>query len=236
MRKLLLLGLGFLGMATVAPARQRAAVASAVPAPAVHAMSTAPIASSHSVQPHVSPQVHAQTHKVMPGVKPAAPQKPVAHPLPPLPPSATGGRFTQSAGSPGAGVVLAYFGSGGFYVPVANDTESAPQEEAQENDSNQQPESNLQASDQEPSASAPSGSNSNSDSPEEPLAEFVFVQRDGSTLFAVAYTTWNNKVQYVTKEGLRRTVALDSLDLDATQKLNEERGNTINLPAPTSPA
>jgi hypothetical protein len=236
MRKLLLLGLLSLGMAAVAPARQRAAVAPAVPTAAVHAMPAAPIAGSHAVQPHVSPQVHAQANKTTPGVKPVLSHKPVPHPVPPQPLPKTGGNFPRATFPPATGVVLSFFGGGGFYVPAANDAESAPQEESPENDANQQPDSNLQAGDQEPPASATARSNSNSDSPEEPLAEFVFVRRDGSTLFAVAYTMWNDKVQYVTKEGLRRTVALDSLDLDATQKLNEERGNTINLPTLSSPA
>ena len=39
-----------------------------------------------------------------------------------------------------------------------------------------------------------------------------------------------DKLQYVTKDGMRRTATLDSLDLDATQKINEQLGNTINLP------
>lgn len=139
------------------------------------------------------------------------------------------------ASHPVTGVVLPFFGGGGFYIPVPYYTESTPQEEAQENVSNEQPESNRRAYAQEPSASAPSRSTSYSPSPSEPVAEFVFVKRDGSTLFAVAYILLNDKVQYVTKEGLRRSVALDSLDFAATQKFNEELGNTINLPALSRP-
>jgi hypothetical protein len=67
--------------------------------------------------------------------------------------------------------------------------------------------------------------------PSEPVYEYVFVKRDGTKIFAVAYSLTKDNVQYVTKEGLRRTIPLSSLDFDATQKSNAERGNTINLPA-----
>jgi len=69
----------------------------------------------------------------------------------------------------------------------------------------------------------------------ESLAQFVFVQRDGTKVYAVAYSFMSDRLHYVTKDGARHTVALDALDLDATQKLNEQLGNTINLPsAPSS--
>jgi hypothetical protein len=238
MRKSLLLGLLSLGMATVASARQRGAVAAAIPAPAVHVAPAAPVAANHAAQPQSS-QLRAHFHPITANVRPVLPHKPVGRPVPPLlpvPPASTSRGATQAAQLPPTGFVLSVFGAGGYYVPAAIDGESSPQEEAQENDSNQQADSNPQPSEQESSAAGAARSNSNPDSPEEPLAEFVFVQRDGRTLFAVAYTTWNDKVQYVTKEGLRRSVALDSLDLDATQKLNEERGNTIHLPTLSSPA
>ena len=62
------------------------------------------------------------------------------------------------------------------------------------------------------------------------LAEFVFVNRDGTKFNAVAYSFVNDKLQYVTKEGVRHSESIDSLDIDATQKINEQLGNTINLP------
>jgi len=69
--------------------------------------------------------------------------------------------------------------------------------------------------------------------PQPPLpdpGEFVLVQRDGRLLFAVAFTAEPSRVIYVTKEGLRRSIALSQLDVDATLRLNEERGTTIQLP------
>jgi hypothetical protein len=74
-------------------------------------------------------------------------------------------------------------------------------------------------------AAAPSPSEIN-----KALAEFVFVNRDGTKFNAVAYSFVNDKLQYVTKDGVRHSLAIDSLDMDATQKINEQLGNTINLP------
>ncbi len=61
--------------------------------------------------------------------------------------------------------------------------------------------------------------------------QFVFVRRDGTVFFAVAYAWENGTLRYVTGEGLRHTVAEDTLDLDATRQFNEQRGLSFRLPA-----
>jgi len=61
--------------------------------------------------------------------------------------------------------------------------------------------------------------------------EYVFVRQDGSLIFAVAYSLINDRLQYVTAEGLRRTIPLNTLDFAATQQFNEQRGVSIRLPA-----
>ncbi len=61
--------------------------------------------------------------------------------------------------------------------------------------------------------------------------EFVFVRRDGTVFFAVAYAWENGVLRYVTSEGLRRSVARETLDLNATQQFNEQRGLNFRLPA-----
>jgi len=68
---------------------------------------------------------------------------------------------------------------------------------------------------------------------QEPLpdpGEFVLVQRDGRLLFAVAFTSVNGRLVYVTKDGLRRTIPLSQLDVDSTERMNEERGTSVQLP------
>ncbi|MGB7844166.1 MAG: hypothetical protein WBL63_01000 [Candidatus Acidiferrum sp.] len=125
-----------------------------------------------------------------------------------------------------SGPIVPFFGyGGGGYYPVPNNAES--QQGEQENASNEQPDSNRLTYAQEPAASSRSNATY---TPSEPVAEYVFVKRDGSTFNAVAYILLKDKIQYVTKDGLRRSVAIDSLDLDATQKSNEERGNIVTLP------
>jgi hypothetical protein len=64
-----------------------------------------------------------------------------------------------------------------------------------------------------------------------PVSEYVFVKRDGTVFFAVAYSVTNAKLQYVTQDGLRRMVPIDTLDLDATEQFNEQRGLSFRAPA-----
>jgi hypothetical protein len=61
--------------------------------------------------------------------------------------------------------------------------------------------------------------------------EIVFVRRDGTLFFAVAYAWEKGTLRYITSQGLRHTVAQDALDLDATRQFNEQRGLNFRLPA-----
>src|SRR5436853_73901 len=61
--------------------------------------------------------------------------------------------------------------------------------------------------------------------------EFVFVRRDGTVFFAVAYAWEKGALRYITSQGLRRTVKQEALDLDATREFNEQRGLNFRLPA-----
>jgi hypothetical protein len=139
-----------------------------------------------------------------------------------------------NACAPNSGVVLP-FSAGGIYIPVPYYLDSSAQ---QEQPADQQEEASAQPPDANPREAAEEGvppmaptRSMASNNINESLAQFVFVQRDGTKLYAVAYSFLNNKLHYVTKEGAQRSVALDSLDFDATQKSNEDLGNTINLPS-----
>jgi hypothetical protein len=57
-----------------------------------------------------------------------------------------------------------------------------------------------------------------------PSPEYIFVRRDGTVFFAVAYSWSNGNLQYVTQDGLRKLTSLSTLDLDATAQFNEQRG------------
>jgi hypothetical protein len=60
--------------------------------------------------------------------------------------------------------------------------------------------------------------------------QYVFVRRDGTIIFAVGYTWDSGTLRYVTTEGFKRSVSMDSLDLDATRQFNEQRGLSFRLP------
>jgi hypothetical protein len=67
--------------------------------------------------------------------------------------------------------------------------------------------------------------------PQHDAAEYVFVRRDGGLVFAVAYSWDHGTLRYITREGLRGSVVQGSLDMDATQQFNEQRGVDFRLPA-----
>ena len=130
----------------------------------------------------------------------------------------------QGAGS-GAGFYPGYFAPYGG-APIVMETPAAAPAPAEEAPAPQQP-IIVVAPPVSPQAQGPAAE-------EEPLpdpGEFVLVRRDGRLLFAVAFSAAEGRVVYVTKEGLRRTIALDQLDVNATLRMNEERGTTVQLPA-----
>jgi len=63
------------------------------------------------------------------------------------------------------------------------------------------------------------------------VGEFVLVRRDGGQLLAIGFSIEGNQVNYITREGIRRSVPLAELDVEATRRQNEERGTTVHLPA-----
>jgi hypothetical protein len=123
------------------------------------------------------------------------------------------------------GFVIPFLG-GGIYVPVPYYAEqpAAPAETAA-------PESAEAGDNSSDTDAATASSYTPRIAPKlEPSSEYVFVRRDGTVFFAVAYSFNAGSLQYVTKEGLRRSVPLNTLDPDATQQFNEQRGVTVHLP------
>jgi hypothetical protein len=60
--------------------------------------------------------------------------------------------------------------------------------------------------------------------------EFVLVRNDGGLLFASGYIIHEGQLDYVDTRGVLRRVKLTDLDLSATRKWNDDRGNPISLP------
>ena len=61
------------------------------------------------------------------------------------------------------------------------------------------------------------------------VGEFILVRRDGGILFTSVFSVSGNQVQYVTPEGIRRTLPLADLDTSATVEMNEARGTTLQF-------
>lgn len=128
-----------------------------------------------------------------------------------------------------SGFVIPFI-DGGFYLPVpmyADQGAAAPQ--AEESEAANQPAPAEQTSTQDNDRNLRDRMRSEPLPPEQ--TEYVFVRQDGSLIFAVAYSLINDRLQYVTAEGLRRTIPLSTLDFAATQQFNEQRGVSIRLPA-----
>ena len=79
--------------------------------------------------------------------------------------------------------------------------------------------------------SEPQAESAQAPAPVPDVEQYVFVRRDGSLVFAVAYAWDNGTLRYVTPDGLRRSIGRDALDLNATQQFNEQRGIDFHVPA-----
>lgn len=136
---------------------------------------------------------------------------------------------------------LAYFPffGGGYYLPLYDEYDDTPPADEQQAESvepdyypgNYPPPPRPGDNAQGFPAPAPAPTSAAAASPERPADEYVFVRRDGSLFFAVAYTWDAGNLRYVTNEGLRRSIAGDTLDLDATQQFNEQRGLNFHVPS-----
>lgn len=131
------------------------------------------------------------------------------------------------------GFILPFFG-GGIYVPYPYYADTPSYDEQAADYAPNDPQQNTSTEFTDRAAEQPareSSSHFNYAPPAAPQSEYIFVRRDGTVFFAVAFTWSNDKLQYITKEGLRRSVSLDTLDLSATQQFNDQRGIAIRLPA-----
>lgn len=117
------------------------------------------------------------------------------------------------------------FIDGGFFLPsspLVVEEGAAPEAQQEENTESDVAEAPRRARERQPAPPPPQVEEANA-VPRQ-TEEFVFVRRDGTVFFAVAYAWENETLRYVTSEGLRHSVARETLDLNATQQFNEQRG------------
>ncbi|PYU50547.1 MAG: hypothetical protein DMG48_12980 [Acidobacteria bacterium] len=140
-------------------------------------------------------------------------------------------------GSRGRGVIPAFFPffDGGFFLPgsqaAVEETSRADDAAAEESDIEARETSRRHRVSDAVANPAPASTNEAASVTSSDNDEFVFVRRDGTIFFAVAYSWENGTLRYVTSQGLRHTVTQDALDLDATRQFNEQRGLNFRLPA-----
>lgn len=67
------------------------------------------------------------------------------------------------------------------------------------------------------------------ESPVPDRGNFILIRRDGHILFASVFSVVGSQLQYVTPEGIRRTMDLTDLDAEASQQMNEARGTTVQF-------
>jgi hypothetical protein len=136
-------------------------------------------------------------------------------------PNARFGRFPSGFFAP--------FIGGELFLPYPSYVETAaPAEQAATATATEAPERAEEPMEGE--AAPPAGAITPQSSTPKQQSEFVFVRRDGSLFFAVAYSFDDNNLRFITQDGLPKSVLLSSLDLPATRQFNEERGATVRLP------
>lgn len=136
---------------------------------------------------------------------------------------------------PSTGAVFPFVG-GGLYIPVPYyEAAAAGNETADSNDSvagepaNQDANENTNPREVEPASTRVRSRPSSAPAPAN-TSEYVFIRRDGTVFFALAYSWADGKLQYITQDGLRKFAPLDTLDLKATQQFNEQSGQTLSPP------
>jgi septum formation inhibitor MinC len=97
--------------------------------------------------------------------------------------------------------------------------QSAPQERAQAQE--------LQQQEQLDAGNARLAEEQSASLPDE--GEFTLILRSGQEIEAVAFTRVDDRIVYVTVGGGRRTVAVRDVDVDATVRLNQERGTPLQI-------
>jgi hypothetical protein len=145
-------------------------------------------------------------------------------------PGGVNGRHRNRNGRNDGAVLFPFFGGGGYFVPTGSDligdygSEGQVAQDAEEEDGPAPVERPARTYTVDRLPLGPPA-------PQRDVPEYIFVRRDGTVFFAVAYTWESGSLRYVSSEGLSRSVARETLDLNATQQFNEQRGMAFRSPA-----
>lgn len=65
--------------------------------------------------------------------------------------------------------------------------------------------------------------------PQPDVGAFTLVLRTGQSIEAVAFTRTRDQIIYITADGMRHTMASSELDVEATERINQERGTPLQF-------
>jgi hypothetical protein len=135
-------------------------------------------------------------------------------------------RFLRGRGFGGGGYYI--LDGGGYYYPDDSD-QSEPVQQQPPQQQSQQPQ--IIVLQQAPPAeqAAPETAAAPEAPPLPDVGQFVLVLRNGTRIQAVAFTSSNGNIVYVTADGSRRTIAAADLDSETTIRVNQERGTPLQL-------
>ena len=140
-------------------------------------------------------------------------------------------RVARSTGGAFAGGGYYLLDGGGAYAyPYPAETSEADQAPPQQQQQAQQPQVIVVQQAPAQTAQTSGGEQPVEAAPPLPDAgQFTLVLHNGTQIEALAFTQMKDRVIYITRDGSRRTLSLSDLDVDATVRLNQERGTPLQL-------
>jgi len=135
-------------------------------------------------------------------------------------------KFARNFGFAGTGYYLLH---GGYYEALSDNGEP---NEAVEQSQGQQAGANApeQQAGEDAEGSAQSETQGSSKQSPEDVGQFVLALRNGTQIQTVAFSRANDRIIYITSDGLRRTLPLADIDIPSTVQINDERGTPLQFP------
>ena len=194
-------------------------------------LSFAPRASAQAHSAGIAHSGSARPAPIRPGGRVATPLQPNFAPIARVPGLAFNVQSLAATGRPGFGrrrgqIVTPLLWYAPFYSPYADYSYEAPQPPY---DDQQPPQQAAAPPPQYAPGEQPAASEELEPPPPE-VGQFILVRLDGQVVFAVAFTSVDGRLTYVTREGLRRSFPVAELDKDATRQMNDANGTSVSLP------
>ncbi len=76
---------------------------------------------------------------------------------------------------------------------------------------------------------SPESSSPAAQAPVRNLGEIILIRKDGRVVFASAFSVVGTQLRYISPEGILQRFPVTELDSEATQQMNEARGNSVEI-------